>query len=272
MSRSTTYKSVFIIFFLLFLWPFVLLSKLYHFIMTGQWKVQDEVDDDNDQEDIAAKERKKKYYREAINLALETEGLSSKESFAIQVGQLAWYRVADCRSKGELLDYMEKQWGFNFYNEEKRKERALYGMKYLWSQGLVDQLITSPSYLDEIAVKDAMAYDSAHFACFIHQLRKLELIDSQEAWGMLFLNAQRVQDCFVSWQEFSDAYVNGYALNEVLENEGELSDVRVQLDNDPLFAAEREQLLRGEWPSDSIFNDFSVLPDVAPEISCLEQS
>lgn len=56
-------------------------------------------------------------------------------------------------------------------------------------------------------VRDALAFDCMRTAFLTRCIAVLDWCDKDQAWLVLFLNAQRAQDCFNSWQDYATAYV-----------------------------------------------------------------
>ena len=63
--------------------------------------------------------------------------------------------------------------------------------------------------LDGYAVRDAMAWDASMLVEEVRLAHTLGWLTEEEAWGYLFLNGQKMQDCYDSWQDFTDAALRG---------------------------------------------------------------
>ena len=63
--------------------------------------------------------------------------------------------------------------------------------------------------LDGYTVRDTMAWDASMLVEETRLAHTLGWLTEEEAWGYLFLNGQKMQDCFESWQEFTDAALKG---------------------------------------------------------------
>jgi len=55
-------------------------------------------------------------------------------------------------------------------------------------------------------VRDALAFDCARTAFLVRCIALLGWVPESQAWLVLFLNAQRAQDSFESWEDFGLAY------------------------------------------------------------------
>lgn len=55
-------------------------------------------------------------------------------------------------------------------------------------------------------VRDALAFDCARTAFLVRCIALLGWVPEAQAWPVLFLNAQRAQDSFDSWEDFGLAY------------------------------------------------------------------
>ncbi|EML2223713.1 MULTISPECIES: DUF1266 domain-containing protein [Klebsiella] len=56
-------------------------------------------------------------------------------------------------------------------------------------------------------VRDALAFDCMRTAFLTRCIAGLGWCDENQAWLVLLLNAQRAQDCFHSWEDYTTAYV-----------------------------------------------------------------
>lgn len=55
----------------------------------------------------------------------------------------------------------------------------------------------------------ALAFACARMAFFARMVMLLQWIEPEIAWRVLLLNAQRAQDCFASWHDFGQAFIEG---------------------------------------------------------------
>lgn len=67
-------------------------------------------------------------------------------------------------------------------------------------------------------VRDALAFDCMRTAFLTRCVAGLDWCDKEQAWLVLFLNAQRAQDSFTSWQDYATAYVRAREVWLTLHN------------------------------------------------------
>ncbi|WP_225616873.1 DUF1266 domain-containing protein [Variovorax sp. 38R] len=69
---------------------------------------------------------------------------------------------------------------------------------------------THANFYEQLAaegkVRDALAFDCARTAFLVRCIALLGWVPESQAWLVLFLNAQRAQDSFESWEDFGHAY------------------------------------------------------------------
>lgn len=173
--------------------------------------------------------------------------------------------------KRDILDYMEKVWRISF--DEHQRDRVIYCLKRTWSEGSVSQLVENYSLMDEVSIKAMVAVDVAQFVHLTRLAYMINLLDDDECWGMLFLNAQRAQDCFDNWDDFIDHYVEGKSfLNEMInydysggddeddddknDDDKGIEDIREEMESE--FDKVKKDLCSSAWLNESVFTHFTV--------------
>ncbi|HSC81008.1 MAG TPA: DUF1266 domain-containing protein [Chitinolyticbacter sp.] len=58
-------------------------------------------------------------------------------------------------------------------------------------------------------IRDALAFSAARTAFLIRTLAIAGLLRAEQAWLVLFINAQRVQDMYASWEDYGQSYARG---------------------------------------------------------------
>jgi hypothetical protein len=149
--------------------------------------------------------------KEAFRKIYRVEALSAEENFALSLGSLEYERLSQRDMTVSLKEYFEAEWGLDF-KEEKAREHTLYTLQQIWSNGNIHLVFRHIQFEKEASIKEMVAFDSARFAELLRQAILLSFLDEEEAWGLLFLNAQRVQDSYTSWQDFKEAYFRGLTL------------------------------------------------------------
>lgn len=157
---------------------------------------------------------------------LEKVSLSAEEKYALALGDLERERLDQHRSSQTMQKYLESEWGLSF-TEEKAKDHALYTLHKIWSSGSLSLIFENIQFEHNASIKELIAFDSARFAELLRQVTLLGFLDEEEVWGLLFLNAHRVQDSFENWLDFKEAYFRGltlYRYSRLDEKEQELFD------------------------------------------------
>jgi len=157
---------------------------------------------------------------------LETDSLSAEEKYALALGDLERERLDQGKSSQSIKKYLEAEWGLSF-SEEKAKDHALYTLQQIWAKGSISLVFQNIQFEQSASIKEVIAFDSARFAELLRQVILLGFLDEEEAWGLLLLNAQRVQDSFENWVDFKEAYFRGLTLHrysQLDDKEQELFD------------------------------------------------
>jgi len=133
--------------------------------------------------------------------------LNRAEKFALNLGNLEYERLSLLPDNLTLHERLEKEWGIHFEGEFA-KERVIYTLQKILREGSIEMLLNSRASQSRVRVKDMVAFDSARFVELIRQALALKILEDDEVWGFLFINAQRVQDTFTGWSDFKSAYLN----------------------------------------------------------------
>jgi len=157
---------------------------------------------------------------------LEPEHLSAEEAYALALGDLEYERLSQDDLPGSVVQYLQAEWGLSF-DEDKAREHAIYTLQHIWSSGSISLVFQNVQFEQNVSIKELIAFDSARFVELLRQVMLLGFLDEEEAWGLLFLNAQRVQDSFENWADFKEAYFRGltlYRYNKLEEKEQKIFD------------------------------------------------
>ena len=141
----------------------------------------------------------------------EIRPLGAKERFALALGDLEHERIAQTLQKKSLRTYLEEECNLTF-EEGREREHTLYTLHQIWKVGTIEIFFDNPDVHSSLSVRDMVAFDSARFTELLRQALYLNFINEEDAWGFLFLNAQRVQESYEGWEDFRDAYFRGVAL------------------------------------------------------------
>ena len=147
----------------------------------------------------------KKTKNKSTDKPINLDALSKEETFALALGDLEHKRIANELEDCNLVNYLEKEWNIEF-NENDNEEYMIYLLQKIWKSGTVSWYWEHRKLHHKIDVKDLVAFDSVRFTELIRQAIYLKYIDEESAWGLLFLNAQRVQESFSGWEDFKSSY------------------------------------------------------------------
>lgn len=158
-------------------------------------------------------EKNNRAVNEAVFLYEEPklENLSREEAFALALGDLEHERLVSQLEEVDILSHLKQEWGLSF-EDKKSKEHTLYTLQQIWSKGTLFLVFDNLHLEKEVGIADMVAFDAARFAELLRQVDYLKFLDEEELWGLLFLNAQRVQDTYKSAKEFKEAYLRGLTL------------------------------------------------------------
>ena len=156
--------------------------------------------------------------------------MSQEEAFALAIADLESERLSQTQEVYEqevyeVENYLEEDFHFDI-KTPNASSKIYHLLQHLWSEGLLEVFVKNSILSDKLEVKDLVAFDASRFTKVVLEVLKLKLLKQEEAWGLLFLNAQRVQDSFESLEAFKRAYLKGALYYEILfksdeENRGE---------------------------------------------------
>ena len=137
--------------------------------------------------------------------------MSKQEEFTLNIAKLENERLLLYTSEM----YLNKEFHLDI-KDESISTKIYHKIQELWSQGLLELFIKNNILRDKLEVKDLVAFDSARFTKLVLEVLKLKLMDEKEAWGLLFLNAARVQDVFENAEDFKASYFKGALFYDIL--------------------------------------------------------
>lgn len=105
-----------------------------------------------------------------------------------------------------LKEQIAKQ-GTPVDNEDQGRRYAMGRIRYRLTMGTVHKMGMQP--VDKYSILDAIAWDATMLVEEARLAHTMGWIPEDEIWGLLFLNAQRVQDSFEGWRDFTDAAMAG---------------------------------------------------------------
>ncbi|CAA6820423.1 MAG: Unknown protein, partial [uncultured Sulfurovum sp.] len=154
--------------------------------------------------------------------------ISKEERFALAFAKFEEERLENSVEVYDVENYLDEEFYFNV-NEPNASTKVYHVIKKVWTEGILELFIKNSILTDKLEVKDLVALDSTRFVKLVLEVLKLQLISEEEAWGLLFLNAQRIQDSFKSTKEFKNAYFKGALFYDILfKSEEETRGEKVQ--------------------------------------------
>jgi hypothetical protein len=149
---------------------------------------------------------------------------------------------------------------FQINSRGKRvQENVLYKVQETWSHGLLQLFIKNKILSDKIEVKDIIAFESARLLKFILESEKLEILDTREAWGLIILNLQRLQESFSNGKIFKEAYLKGRLYYDILFKEAEEErSTRIQNYDTLLHTLQNNTKHTIFWISDNLFDAITI--------------
>jgi hypothetical protein len=186
-----------------------------------------------------------------IEPLVELHTQSVEEHFALAIADLEYTRLEQTLEEVTLVEYLKEQWQIEL--DKHAKEQTIYALQQLYSIGTVDLLLQDETMRSTITIKSMIAFDSAVYAELIRQTMSLNILSEEEGWGLLFLNAQRVQDSFTSWEMFQEAYLEGAAFWLSTQKKHSYKKLKLKL--------EKNKIQR-EWLDTSIFTTLKTVPSI----------
>jgi hypothetical protein len=179
---------------------------------------------------------------------VELHSETPEELFALALGDLEFKRLEKMLDDKTLIEYLKERWEIELGKDAKAQ--TIYALQQLWSEGSVELLLRDETMRSQIAVKSMIAFDSSVYAELIRQTVSLGILTEEASWGLLFLNAQRVQDSFDSWQDYQEAYIEGVAFWLSTRDDSSYKANKMKLEK---YKIERE------WLSEPIFSKLKII-------------
>ncbi len=184
--------------------------------------------------------------------------MSQEEEFALDIAKLEDERLKSSKEIYSVETYCQDE--FSFKIEEKNASTKVYHvLKKVWTEGVLEIFIRNNILSDKLEVKDLVAFDSARFTKLVLEVLKLQLIEEKEAWGLLFLNAQRVQDAFENAETFKASYFKGALFYDILFKSDE-DDRGEKIGNFDILLRDLQESTKVEftWLKEDVFRSFKI--------------
>nr|WP_238340007.1 DUF1266 domain-containing protein [Citrobacter sp. NCU1] len=144
--------------------------------------------------------RRRKWALALADILILRNGLKTKDvTLALPI---------DEHQRQHLAQQVKKELGLAENLREETLHQQVADILQRWPAGVGK---TPRGFYDQLAargqVRDALAFDCARTAFLTRCIAGLGWCSSEQAWLVLFLNAQRAQDCFHSWEDYATAYV-----------------------------------------------------------------
>ena len=194
-----------------------------------------------------------------MDKGINNKNATKTEIFVLSIASLEHERSKHLMEKLTLKAYLAKIWNINV-EDKNAKERTIYVLQQLWSEGSISFLFGNIQFSNRVTIQDLVAFDASRFAELLFQVMHLDILEEEEAWGLLFLNAQRVQDSFSNWEAFNDAYCKGLTLYEFVTLEEEAQKNYVFKDE-----LQKNRMLfhrQDTWLEEDVFHDFKIEKEI----------
>ena len=184
--------------------------------------------------------------------------ISKEEEFALAFAKFEEERLENSVEVYDVENYLNEEFYFNV-NEPNASTKVYHVIKKVWTEGILELFIKNSILTDKLKVKDLVALDSTRFVKLVVEVLKLQLISEEEAWGLLFLNTQRIQDTFENAEAFKSAYFKGALFYDILfKSEEETRGEKVQNFDALLATLHQSSTVELRWLEQDIFDTFSI--------------
>lgn len=154
----------------------------------------------------------------------------------------------------QLAERLLKELGIAANENSSSRDRRIKGYLRHWIGG-VGQAPTG--FYEALAaqgqVRDAIAFDCARTAFLVRCIAGLGWCSHNDAWLVLFLNAQRAQDSFISWQDYGLAYIRARHVWLTLQQTPPQTMIRDRLEIEEYLAKYDSNWKQCSWQELKIF-------------------
>ncbi len=185
--------------------------------------------------------------------------MSEEEIFALSFAKFEEERLNHSLEVFNVESYLNDEFHFNL-NAANASTNVYDVIKKVWSEGILELFIKNNILTNRLEVKDLVAFDTTRFVKLVVEVLKLDLIEEKEAWGLLFLNARRIQDTFKNSEEFQASYFKGALFYEILfKSKEEEKGKKIQNFNTLLVALQKNSSVTLTWLEKDIFESFKII-------------
>ncbi|CAA6817086.1 MAG: Unknown protein [uncultured Sulfurovum sp.] len=184
--------------------------------------------------------------------------MNQEEIFALAFAKFEEERLLNSLEDFNVEAYLNDEFYFNI-NEDNASTKVYHVIKKVWTEGVLDLFIKNHILVDKLEVKDLVALDSTRFVKLVCEVLKLKLLEEKEAWGLLFLNAQRIQDTFENAEDFKASYFKGALFYEILfRSEEEERGEKIESFDALLQERHKASSVELAWLEDDVFDSFKI--------------
>jgi hypothetical protein len=160
-------------------------------------------------DELRLKKKKRRRWALAVGLPARIAALERSERDTKIKAPDPEIHLSICNSDEDKVWLKEQivRYGAQIESKEQGRAIALDRIRYRLTNRTSHKMGLEP--VDGYSIRDAIAWDSAMLIEEARLAQTLGWLDEDEVWGVVFLNAQRVQDTFESWRDFTDAAVAG---------------------------------------------------------------
>jgi hypothetical protein len=193
--------------------------------------------------------------------------ISQEEKFVLNLAKFEEERIENNLETYNLESYLNEEFSFDI--SAKNASTKVYNViQKAWTEGVLELFIRNNILTNKLEVKDLVAFDAARFTKLVLQVLELKLLEEKEAWGLLFLNAQRVQDAFESAEIFKTSYFKGALFYDILFKSDE-DDRAEKIGNFDVLLRELQKSSKTElsWLKEDVFKSFKIEKSSSNEIT-----
>ncbi|CAA6813690.1 MAG: Unknown protein [uncultured Sulfurovum sp.] len=193
--------------------------------------------------------------------------ISKEETFALAFAKFEDERLENSPEDYCVESYLNNDFYFNIH--DKNASSKVYDViKKVWTEGVLELFIKNSILIDKLEVKDLVAFDSTRFVKLVLEVLNLKLINKKEAWGLLFLNVQRIQDAFTHTEDFKVSYFKGALFYDILfKSEEESRGEKIQSFDTLLENLHQRSKVKLTWLETDVFKTFKIEKSIDPSLS-----
>lgn len=184
--------------------------------------------------------------------------MNKEENFALALAKFEDERLKNNLKTHNAKAYLRNEFSLNI-NDENISTKVYDTITKVWREGTVEVFIKNNILSDRLEVQDLVAFDSARFSKLVLVVLAEKILSKKEAWGLLFLNASRIQDAFEDAEAFTSSYFKGALFYDILFNsEEENRGEKIQNFDNLVQDLQKRTKVKVKWLNKEVFETFSI--------------